>query len=37
MSELSCFKAHDVRGEIGVNVDEGIACRTGRRGGFSSD
>lgn len=23
MSELTCFKAYDVRGEIGVNIDEG--------------
>ena len=30
MSELTCFKAYDVRGEIGVNIDEGIAYRIGR-------
>ncbi len=30
MSELSCFKAYDIRGEIGVNIDEGIAYRIGR-------
>ena len=27
---LPCFKAYDVRGEIGVNIDEGIAYRIGR-------
>mgnify|MGYP006078489855 CR=1 FL=1 len=30
LSDLSCFKAYDVRGEIGVNIDEGIAYRIGR-------
>ena len=30
MSELTCFKAYDIRGEIGVNIDEGIAYLTGR-------
>ena len=30
MSDLSCCKAYDVRGEIGVNIDEGIAYRIGR-------
>ena len=30
MSELSCFKAYDIRGEIGVNIDENIAYRIGR-------
>jgi len=30
VSELSCFKAYDIRGEIGVNIDEGIAYRIGR-------
>ena len=30
MSELTCFKAYDIRGEIGVNIDEGIAYRIGR-------
>lgn len=29
-SPLSCFKAYDVRGEIGVNIDEGICYRIGR-------
>lgn len=30
MSELTCFKAYDIRGEIGVNMDEGISYRIGR-------
>ena len=30
MSDLTCFKAYDVRGEIGVNIDEDIAYRIGR-------
>ena len=30
MSDLSCFKAYDIRGELGVNIDEGIAYRIGR-------
>ena len=30
MPELTCFKAYDIRGEIGVNIDEGIAYRIGR-------
>ncbi len=30
MSELTCFKAYDIRGKIGVNIDEGIAYRIGR-------
>jgi phosphomannomutase len=30
MTELTCFKAYDIRGEIGVNIDEGIAYRIGR-------
>ena len=30
MEELTCFKAYDIRGEIGVNIDEGIAYRIGR-------
>ena len=30
MSELTCFKAYDIRGEIGMNIDEGIAYRIGR-------
>src|SRR6056300_56481 len=29
-TELTCFKAYDIRGEIGVNIDEGIAYRIGR-------
>ncbi len=27
---ISCFKAYDVRGELGVNLDESIAYRIGR-------
>ncbi len=30
MSDLTCFKAYDIRGEIGVNIDENIAYRIGR-------
>ena len=30
MSPLTCFKAYDVRGEIGVNFDAAIAYRIGR-------
>ena len=30
MSELTCFKAYDIRGIIGVNINEGIAYRIGR-------
>ena len=30
MTDLTCFKAYDVRGEIGVNIDEDIAYRIGR-------
>lgn len=30
MSELTCFKAYDIRGELGVNIDVGIAYRIGR-------
>ena len=30
MSELTCFKAYDIRGEIDVNIDEDIAYRIGR-------
>ena len=30
MTELTCFKAYDIRGEIGVNIDEGIAYCIGR-------
>ena len=30
MSDPTCFKAYDIRGEIGVNIDEGIAYRVGR-------
>ena len=30
MSELTCFKAYDIRGEIGANIDEDVAYRIGR-------
>ena len=30
MPELTCFKAYDIRGEIDVNIDKGIAYRIGR-------
>lgn len=30
MTELTCFKPYDVRGEIGMNIDQGIAYRVGR-------
>src|SRR5210317_1543099 len=29
-TELTCFKSYDIRGEIGVNIDEGIAYSIGR-------
>ena len=29
-SPLTCFKAYDVRGELGVNFDTNIAYRIGR-------
>ena len=30
MTELTCFKAYDIRGKIGVNIDEDVAYRIGR-------
>ena len=30
MSRLSCFKSYDVRGTLGVDLDDGIAYRIGR-------
>ena len=30
MSDLSCFKAYDIRGEIGMNINEDIDYRIGR-------
>ena len=30
MPELTCFKAYDIRGEIGVNIDQDIVYRIGR-------
>ena len=30
MTELTCFKAYDIRGRLGVDLDEAIAYRVGR-------
>ena len=30
MSELTCFKAYDIRGQLGTELDEDIAYRIGR-------
>ncbi|MEC9197294.1 MAG: phosphomannomutase, partial [Pseudomonadota bacterium] len=30
MSALTCFKAYDIRGRLGIDLDEGIAYRIGR-------
>ena len=30
MSELTCFKAYDIRGELGIDIDAQIAYRIGR-------
>ena len=30
MTEVTCFKAYDIRGEIGVNIDEAVVYRIGR-------
>ena len=30
VTELTCFNAYDIRGEIGVTIDEDIAYRIGR-------
>ena len=30
MTELSCFKAYDIRGQLGTELDENIAYRIGR-------
>lgn len=30
MTKLTCFKAYDIRGRLGVDLDEGIAYRIGR-------
>ena len=30
IKELSCFKTYDIRGEVDVNIDEGIVYRIGR-------
>jgi phosphomannomutase len=29
MSELTCFKAYDIRGRLGIDLDEHIAYRIG--------
>lgn len=30
MTDLSCFKAYDIRGRLGAELNEDIACRVGR-------
>ena len=30
VSEVKCFKSYDIRGEIGVSIDEDISYRVGR-------
>ena len=30
MSRLACFKAYDIRGRLGINLDTEIAYRIGR-------
>ena len=30
MSKLNCFKTYDIRGEIGINIDESIVYRISR-------
>ena len=30
MTSLTCFKAYDVRGRLGIDLDEAIAYRIGR-------
>ena len=30
MGKLTCFKAYDIRGELGVDIDAEIAYRIGR-------
>ena len=30
MAELTCFKAYDIRGELGIDIDAQIAYRIGR-------
>ena len=30
MTEVTCFNAYDIRGEIGVNIDEAVVYRIGR-------
>ena len=31
MTNLTCFKGYDVRGQLGVNLDEAITRRIGQR------
>ena len=43
MTEVTCFKAYDIRGEIGVNIDEAVAiphwtsCRAAFQSKICSD
>lgn len=30
MTSLTCFKAYDIRGKLGSELNEDIACRIGR-------
>ena len=30
MTELTCFKAYDIRGQLGTELDEEVAYRIGR-------
>ncbi|MFZ3204686.1 MAG: phosphomannomutase CpsG, partial [Pseudomonas sp.] len=30
MTQLTCFKAYDIRGQLGAELNEGIAYRIGR-------
>lgn len=32
MTQLTCFKAYDIRGELGEELNEDIAYRIGRAG-----
>ncbi|WP_272929445.1 hypothetical protein [Rhodovulum sulfidophilum] len=29
MTSLTCFKAYDIRGRLGIDLDEGVAYRIG--------
>jgi hypothetical protein len=35
MNKLTCFKAYDIRGKLGEELNEEIAWRIGRAYGFS--